>query len=84
MLLLAVIAVLPFAQIEPWLFGLRDENAELGEDWAVLRIEAPPEVLPTIAIGTSGDLEVGQKVFAVGNRFGFDQTLTAGVVGGLG
>ena len=54
------------------------------KDLAVLKIQAPPDRLPAIAIGTSSDLEVGQKVFAIGNPFGFDQTLTTGVISGLG
>ncbi|UCD49526.1 MAG: trypsin-like peptidase domain-containing protein [Phycisphaerales bacterium] len=54
------------------------------KDLAVLRIDAPKSLLPAIAIGTSADLEVGQKVFAIGNPFGFDQTLTTGVISGLG
>lgn len=53
-------------------------------DLAVLKIQAPPDRLPAIPIGTSSDLEVGQKVFAIGNPFGFDQTLTTGVISGLG
>lgn len=54
------------------------------KDLAVLKIQAPPDRLPAIAVGTSGDLEVGQKVFAIGNPFGFDHTLTTGVISGLG
>ncbi len=59
-------------------------GAEPDKDLAVLKIQAPPDRLPAIAIGTSSDLEVGQKVFAIGNPFGFDQTLTTGVISGLG
>ena len=54
------------------------------KDLAVLKIDTPKGLLPAIAIGTSSDLEVGQKVFAIGNPFGFDQTLTTGVISGLG
>jgi S1-C subfamily serine protease len=53
-------------------------------DLAVLRIRAPKNKLPPIMIGTSGDLKVGQKVFAIGNPFGLDQTLTTGVVSAIG
>jgi S1-C subfamily serine protease len=49
-------------------------------DLAVLRISAPRSKLTPILIGTSSDLQVGQKVFAIGNPFGFDQTLTTGIV----
>src|SRR5512142_1994079 len=54
------------------------------KDIAVLKIDAPRHLLPAISIGTSRDLRVGQRVYAVGNPFGYDQTLTAGVVSGLG
>lgn len=53
-------------------------------DLAVLRIRAPRDKLQPIPIGTSADLQVGQKVFAIGNPFGLDQTLTTGVVSALG
>ena len=53
-------------------------------DLAVLKIGAGAAELPPIAVGTSHDLRVGQSVFAIGNPFGLDQTLTTGVVSALG
>lgn len=53
-------------------------------DLAVLAIDAPRERLRAISIGRSDDLQVGQKVFAIGNPFGFDQTLTTGIISALG
>ena len=52
-------------------------------DLAVLQIEAPKDKLPPIALGTSRDLLVGQRVYAIGNPFGLDQTLTTGIVSAL-
>jgi S1-C subfamily serine protease len=51
-------------------------------DLAVLRIEAKGR-LPPIPLGTSRDLQVGQRVYAIGNPFGLDQTLTTGIVSAL-
>lgn len=53
------------------------------KDLAVLRIDAPSNRLQPIPIGTSKDLQVGQTVFAIGNPFGLDQTLTTGVISAL-
>ena len=53
-------------------------------DLAVLRIAAPREKLRPLAVGRSDDLLVGQHVFAIGNPFGLDQTLTTGIISGLG
>lgn len=53
------------------------------KDLAVLRIDAPANRLHAIPIGTSKDLQVGQSVFAIGNPFGLDQTLTTGVISAL-
>ena len=54
-------------------------------DWdlAVLQIPAPKDKLRPIKLGTSGDLQVGQKAFAIGNPFGLSLTLTKGIVSAL-
>ncbi len=54
------------------------------KDLAVLLIDAEPGNLVPIPVGTSEDLRVGQVVFAIGNPFGLDQTLTKGIVSALG
>src|SRR5262249_43202181 len=54
------------------------------KDLAVLKIAAPAERLHAIPLGTASDLLVGQQVFAIGNPFGFDHTLTTGVISALG
>lgn len=54
------------------------------KDLAVLRIEAPSTQLRPISVGSSQDLQVGQRVFAIGNPFGLDQTLTTGIISALG
>ena len=54
-------------------------------DLAVLKIDVPAsELVPIPFIGRSGELQVGQKVFAIGNPFGLEQTLTTGIVSALG
>ena len=59
-------------------------GAAHDQDLAVLKIVAPREKLVPIRVGTSADLQVGQKVFAIGNPFGLDFTLTNGIVSALG
>lgn len=52
-------------------------------DLAIIRINAPAAELKPIPLGDSKALFVGQKVLAIGNPFGFDHTLTTGIISGL-
>ena len=55
-----------------------------NKDLAVLKIEAPIEKLIPIKKGESENLRVGQSVFAIGNPFGLDYSLTTGIISALG
>ncbi len=59
-------------------------GAAPDRDLAVLRIFPTGKTLKPILVGTSKDLQVGQKVFAIGNPFGLDQSLSTGIVSALG
>ncbi|MGQ0530346.1 MAG: S1C family serine protease [Panacagrimonas sp.] len=52
-------------------------------DLAVLRIAVDNKPLQPIMVGRSADLQVGQAVYAIGNPFGLDQTLTTGIVSAI-
>lgn len=65
-------------------FSATLRGAEPDKDLAVLKIDAPASELFPVQLGLSHRLAVGQKVFAIGNPFGLDHTLTAGIVSGLG
>jgi S1-C subfamily serine protease len=54
------------------------------KDLAVLKIDAPRATLKPIPVGRSEKLLVGQSVYAIGNPFGLDQTLTTGIISALG
>ncbi|MEY4416589.1 MAG: putative DegP protease [Pseudomonadota bacterium] len=58
-------------------------GAFADRDLAVLKVELPRERLTPIPLGSSRDLLVGQRVYAIGNPFGLDQTLTTGIVSAL-
>jgi S1-C subfamily serine protease len=57
---------------------------EVNKDIAVLKIEGDLKNIFPIPIGSSNELVVGQKVIAIGNPFGFDHTVTTGIVSALG
>ncbi len=58
-------------------------GASPADDLAVLRIQASLSILKPLPIGSSADLQVGQMVYAIGNPFGLDHTLTTGVISAL-
>jgi len=66
-------------QVEAKLIG-----REPAKDIAVLQLQEKVPDLQPVKIGTSKDLQVGQKVIAIGNPFGFDHTVTKGIVSALG
>ncbi|MDH3649984.1 MAG: trypsin-like peptidase domain-containing protein [Saprospiraceae bacterium] len=53
------------------------------KDLAVLKIKAPRKHLSPVPLGSSQHLRVGQSVYAIGNPFGLDQTLTTGIISAL-
>jgi S1-C subfamily serine protease len=55
-------------------------GADPDNDLAVIRIDAPAEKLFPIEIGDSSRLKVGMRVFAIGNPFGLERTMTSGIV----
>jgi S1-C subfamily serine protease len=58
-------------------------GASAYHDLAVLRIDVASNRPPALPIGTSHDLRVGQRVYAIGNPFGLDWSLTTGIVSAL-
>ncbi|CAH9067844.1 unnamed protein product [Cuscuta europaea] len=58
-------------------------GADRSKDLAVLKVEASEDLLRPTKIGKSSSLKVGQECLAIGNPFGFDHTLTVGVISGL-
>lgn len=75
-------------EIEVVLFDGSSHRARLvgfdaATDVAVVKVEAPAELLVAVSFGSSGDLRVGQRVFAIGNPFGLERTLTTGIISSL-
>jgi S1-C subfamily serine protease len=66
-------------------FPARVVGGEPRKDIAVLKIDAPADVLtPVVLPEREAELEVGQKVIAIGNPFGLDHTVTTGIVSAVG
>jgi S1-C subfamily serine protease len=59
-------------------------GGDLSHDTALIKIDPQGTVLPTVGIGDSSRLQVGQKVYAIGNPFGLNSTLTTGVISSVG
>jgi S1-C subfamily serine protease len=64
-------------------YDARPVGVDANTDLAVLQIEAPPESLFPVKLGDSARLRVGQRVFAIGNPFGLERTLTVGIISSL-
>ncbi len=63
-------------------FEARNIGSDTKSEVAIIKIDA--DDLPTVTLGDSADLEVGEWVVAVGNPFGLTETVTAGIVSALG
>ena len=58
-------------------------GADPLNDLAVIQIDAPDDELFPIALGNSRNLRVGMRVYALGNPFGLERTLTTGIISSL-
>ncbi len=67
--------------------GQEFEAALVGQDplndIAVIRVDAPPDMLFPLPFGDSSRLRVGQHIFAIGNPFGLERTMTTGIISSL-
>jgi S1-C subfamily serine protease len=64
-------------------YEARFVGADKIDDIAVIKIDAPAESLHPVVLGDSHRLKVGMRVFAIGNPFGLERTLTTGVISSL-
>jgi len=59
-------------------------GADADSDLAVIQVDVPADQLQPVELGDSAALRVGQRAIAIGNPFGFEQTMTVGIVSALG
>jgi len=59
-------------------------STDADNDLAVIKVDVPAGRLHPVELGDSDALRVGQRAIAIGNPFGFEQTMTTGIVSGLG
>jgi len=59
-------------------------GSDADSDLAVLQVDAPAEQLIPVPLADSDQVQVGQRVVAIGNPFGYFGTMTVGIVSGLG
>jgi putative serine protease PepD len=59
-------------------------GTDASSDLAVLHVDAPSSALHPLAFDSSANAEVGQPVYAIGNPFGLDRTMTAGIISATG
>jgi S1-C subfamily serine protease len=59
-------------------------GADVDSDLAVIQVSVAPSLLRPLELGDSSTLRVGQRAIAVGNPFGLEQTMTAGIISALG
>jgi S1-C subfamily serine protease len=61
----------------------RPVGADPINDIAVIKIDAPRDALFPIRLGDSAEMKVGMRVFAIGNPFGLERTMTTGIISSL-
>jgi S1-C subfamily serine protease len=64
-------------------YDARPVGADPNNDIAVIKIDAPREMLFPIQFGDSAEMKVGMRVFAIGNPFGLERTMTTGIISSL-